>query len=512
MLDDTGLQRVLGQLRMARQMEWPRLWNIRRYMLNEADLGLYVPDEASKEYQELVDQARFNVLPLVVGAKAQRLYVDGYRPTTESGRPAAENSPIWDSAWQANRMDARQAGLYRAAITYGYSFATVLPGRILARGGDGQEIEQDAPVITPWSPLRCTTIYEDPVNDQWPRYAMTLSLENMFTGKAADVTALSSSIYGPLTIRVYDETHVYTMHHDPIRQATETERADEHGLGVCPVVRYLDQWDLDGCSFGKVEPLLPLQRQINQTTFGLLMAQHYAAFRQRWATGMLIERNEDGTPRAPWVAAVNRVWQNESPDGKFGDFEETDLSGYLNSRREQLLFVTALSQLPPHNVVVGDSISNIAAEALVALEASNEHDINEYQTSLGESHEQLFRLCGRATNDNDTWTDRSAQVHWRDTQPRSLAQVADALGKLATQLEIPVQALWERIPDTTDQDLARWQQLAEEARQSNQIRQMLVDELTAPQAQPPVAPDGPGPEEGQEEEQVAVGAGAPAPG
>jgi len=482
-LDQSGLQRVIAALRRAREMEWPRLALIRRYMLNQA-CDIYVPKEATDEYKMLVDQARFNVMPLVVTAVAQNLFVDGYRPTGENGRsPSADNSPIWDAVWQANRMDARQAALYRGALTYGTSYATVLPG-------------SPAPKITPWSPLRLTALYEDPVNDEWPKYAMTVDQPDVLTGQKLDPNI--SAIVGPVTVRIYDSTHVYTLRIDIAASTVTPMSASEHGLGVTPVVRYLDQLDLDGCSLGKVEPLLPAQRQLNQTTFSLLMTQQYAAFRQRWATGMAIEEDEAGNPREPWNSAVNAVWQNESPDGKFGDFAESNLSGYLDSRDKGLLYVASVAQIPPHNLLVGAGISNISAEALAALESGHRHDIAEHQTSFGESHEQTLRLAGLAMGDEAglaAWEDTSAQVKWRDTTPRSLAQVADALGKLATQLGIPVQALWERIPGATDQDLATWKAMADE--------QGVLDELTSLLARNED-------EDESEEGTVAVGAGEPA--
>ncbi len=278
MLSEQGLARVIAALRRAQAMERPRLLDIRRYLLNDA-CDIYVPAKATKEYKMLVDQARFNVMPIVVKSVAQNLFVDGYRPTDETGRaPSSDNSPIWDKVWQANRMDARQGGIHRAALTYGYSYATVLPG-------------EPAPVITPWSPLRCTALYEDPVNDEWPIFAMTVDQPELLTpGRRQDPSILA--VIGPVKVRVYDTTHVYTMNVNVGSDLIEPTVVE--GLGVTPVVRYLDEIDSDGLSLGKIEPLLPVQRQLNQTTFSLLMTQQYSSFRQRWATGMA--RKSRGTP------------------------------------------------------------------------------------------------------------------------------------------------------------------------------------------------------------------------
>lgn len=497
-MTEAQLQSVLGELRRARSLEWPRLMEIRQAYLNEAK-GIYVPKEATREYDMLVDQARFNLVPLLVKTLAQNLFVDGYRPTGESGRPSSDNSPIWDRVWQPNRMDSRQAKLHRGAIKYGYGYATVLPG---------QRAGERVPKIKPWSPLWLTALYEDATDDEWPVYAMSVSdpflLASTRTLTGDQATALlSSSVLGPAKIRVYDDEAVYTIPLDYRANKidlTDT-KVERHNLGVCPVVRYIDEVDDDNLSLGKIEPQIPTQRQLNQTTFSLLITQQTAAFRQRWVTGMEIERDEQGNVVAPWNAAVNRVWQSDSVDTRFGDFAESDLSGYLNSRQATILFMAVTGQVPPHALLVASGISNISADALVALEAAHRHDVAEHKTSFGESHEQLLRLAGLALGGDDgqaAWEDTSAQVVWRDTQPRSLAEVADALGKLATMLNIPVEALWERIPNVTDQDLERWKAMRSETD--------VLDELSAlvnGEAQDPIEP--------QEPDGFARNGAAPAP-
>lgn len=423
---------------------------IRAYMRGTV-CRIYVPRSATQEYKDLVNQSRVNILPLVVTAVAQNLFADGYRPVR-----ASENAAAWE-IWQANRMDARQAGIYRAALTYGVSYATVLPGR-------------PGPVIRPYSPRELTAVYDDPVNDEWPVYALGVRV------------GLDGS-KRVLKLRLLDDTTVYELTASTEDGGTPTlVRADEHGLGVTPVPRWLNEYgDIDDGSQGEVEPLMPLQDQLQQTTFGLLMAQHYAAFRQRWATGMAVAEDESGNPVEPFNAAVNRVWQSDSPDTKFGDFAETDLSGYLNSRKATLSIISAIAQMPPHALLVSDGISNLSAEALAAVESGLQRKVGERKTSFGESNEQMLRLASLAAGNQAGWKDTAAQIRWRDTESRSLAQVADALGKMATMLAIPPRALWERIPGVEDQDIQRWERIAEEDGGLAALTRMLQE---APDAEP----------------------------
>lgn len=477
-MEPQELGKVLPWLLAARRAESGRIITIREYLKNRV-CDIYVPKSATAEYKKLVDQARFNILPLLVSSVAQGLFVDGYRPAN-----TVDNSPVWDAVWQPNRMDARQSGLYRTALSYGYSYAVVLPG-------------DPVPKITPYSPRRLTALYEDAVNDEWPEYAITVGMPHPVIDRDEPVTMV-------VTVTVLDANHQYTTDvpaamvmpqangqwTDPLPMeglAIDTTKVtvEEHGLGVCPVVRFMESYDdLDDGPTGIVEPMLPSQRRLNQTTFGLLMTQQYEAFKQRWVTGMAIAEDEEGNPIEPWNAAVNRVWQSDSPDTKFGEFSQADLGGYLDSRDKELLYIASARQIPPHTLVVGNSVSNISAEALAALQSGHQLDIGEHKTAFGESVEQLLRLCGNAMDDMDTWEDTSAQVVWRDTTPRSLAQVADALGKLAQLLDVPPRALWERIPGVTETDIKRWEMLAEDRDALGDITQLLANPAAGAQAPP----------------------------
>ena len=221
-----------------REQEQPRLQKISAYMRGEAS-SVYVPKGARQEYRWLIKRAKVNVLPLVVTVVAQALYVDGYRPAGSD-----ENTQAWKS-WQANRMDARQHGLHRTALKYGVGYTVVMPGK-------------PVPVISPKSPLRMTAFYRDPVDDEWPEYAVEETTLNTLKGRIRSVL-------------LYDDNFRYRLEGEAksggkLRLVAPPE---EHGLGVCPVVRYTNGDDLDGddCIRGEVEPLIEMQDQLNATTF-----------------------------------------------------------------------------------------------------------------------------------------------------------------------------------------------------------------------------------------------------
>jgi hypothetical protein len=71
---------------------------------------------------------------------------------------------------------------------------------------------------------------------------------------------------------------------------------------------------------------------------------------------------------------------------------------------------------------------------------------------------------------------------------RSLAQAADALGKLAQMLGVPVEMLWEQIPGWTDQDVQRAKDLAKENGGMNALMNALTASTAPPGPTPAPAP------------------------
>jgi hypothetical protein len=378
-----------------------------------------LPSGVAPMLRELALKARTNYLPLVLDVLAQTLIVDGYRSLD------GENAAVWQT-WQANRLDARQTGVHRGALAYGVSYATVLPsdgGRAAIRGVSARKL---------------TAVYEDPVEDDWPILALRHD--------------------GDL-LRLYDETSVYFLgRQQPPGSSIEFVERRDHDLGVPPVIRFRDRMLLDeDQQQGVIEPLLSLQGRVDETVFGLLIAQFYAAFKQRVVIGW-VPKSEEEQLRA----SASSLWTFADENVKVTSLEETDLTRYLDSKDSGVGDMATIAQVPKQNLGVG-AVANMSAEALAAMEASKDRKVAEIETSLGESWEQTLRLAARVEGDVESAEDDTAEVRWKDSSARSFAQMVDGLGKIAQMLQVPPQALWERIPGVTQTDVERWKQMAAEA-------------------------------------------------
>lgn len=429
-------EQAVEQTKMLLEMrdrEKSRLDKIHDYLRDDQRLS-WLPSGTPDEVQRISRISRVNMLKFVVRASVQAMYVSGYR-----AQRANTDAPAWE-IWQRNRMDARQIGVHRAGIAYGASYVTVLPGA-------------PVPVLRGVSPRYMTVAYGD--DDEWPVWA----LERRRGGG----------------YRLFDDEAIYRLASEPDSDKLVWISTDLHEAGVTPVVRFRETDDLDDPVCGVVEPLIPLQDQINMTTFGLLVAQHYGAFRQRYIIGWLAETEE-----TKLKASASKLWTFEdAPDEvKVGEFEQTALEGYIASREASLRHLATISQTPAHELL--GQLVNLSAEALAAAEASHRRAVTEIQTVMGESWEQALGLGGKLDGNGEA--DPLAYVRWLDTETRSIAQMADAFGKLVRMLGLPAQALWERVADqlgVSQQELDSWKQLASEGDPLTQMNRLLEQQAAA---------------------------------
>jgi len=178
-----------------------------------------VPSGVPEEVRRLAGMCRINLMGLVVDVMAQSMAIDGFRRPKDG-----EDAAPW-AIWQANKMDARQSGIIRSTLAYGTAYGVVLPG-------------DTAPVMRGVSPRRLTAMYGD--DPDWPRYAIEVDGP------------------GPARYRLYDDEAVYYLDGGRGRTPTSLEGVDEHGAGVCPVVRFRNTEDLDDDSPGEIEALMPM--------------------------------------------------------------------------------------------------------------------------------------------------------------------------------------------------------------------------------------------------------------
>lgn len=443
-----------------------------------------LPRGATLEHKELARLSKTAWLGLVVASTAQCLFVDGYRSALDPvGDPEEVNAqlarkpddaplPVKDKPvlpegpwkiWLANQMDKRQSAIHRAAIAYGYAYTTVLPGEDFT----GEVM----PVIRGVSPRRMIALYEDAAYDDWPKYA----IEKI------------DSDGGEERYKVYDDTRVVTVRIKKVqvgdeKPGFEIENREVHAAGVCPVVRYYPELDLDGRTPGEVQPNIALAARINKTSYDRLLAQHFNSWKVRFIAGMEEPDTGESTAHAAMKLQQSDFLISADPDTKFGSLPETGLGGFIDAHEADVEALAAVTHTPTHELT--GKMVNLSAEALAAARASQSQKVDGYKHNIGGSHTQALRLASAYLDDEKHAKDITGRVTWQDTSVRSLAQAVDAYGKAATMLHIPDQALWGLIPGVEKSDVEEWKRMAKlqdplEQMQANLDRQAKATQLAA---------------------------------
>lgn len=378
-----------------------------------------IPNDADREHKDLRDLSETPWLGLVVTTLAQLLHAERVRSASTRSMDA-----MWEP-WQRNRMHARQHAIHRSALAYGQAFASVLPGDTGA-------------VIRGISPREMTVVYQDPVEDEWPMYTLRKSRSG------------SKTLY-----RVMDDEAEYFYSDQNGRIEYVEHRV--HDVGVTPIVRYGNMIDLEGRAPGEVEPFISVAKRINKTSYDRLLVQHFNSWKIRTATGMDKPSDEAEGKRLKLLLRQSDILTGE--DGvEFGTLDETELGGFIKAWESDIEALAAVSQTPSHNLT--GKMINLSAEALAAAESMLERKAGERKTYFGDAHCQALRLAAHIEGRREDAEDFSISMQWADLESRSMAQAADALGKIATMLKVPVEKLWDRIPGVTAEVSKEWAEYA----------------------------------------------------
>lgn len=410
------------------QNRWYQLEEWDRYMRGDfgsASLPSTNHTAVAREYNDLLNRADLPICSLVVNAVTERLQVTGFRDPESD----AADEMLWE--WfQASKMDGRQQLLYNDALTFGESYMSVTPGG-------------DMPVFRAESPLNMV-VQLDPVD---PMRVMT--------------AAKQVKDYGWL----YDDVFIYSLFYDRT-QPTGWKVIDriEHNAGQCPIVRFANRVDSRGRTMSEISLVASIQRRIQQTVFDRLMVQRAAAWRQRWVSGIAVDVDEDGNAVPPFNIGVDQLVISEDPDTKFGDWAASSFGDHMNAVDMDIRQAAAVTQTPPH-LLAPHTISNISAEALVALEAGLSAKVADRQLTFGETWEEALQMGGRIVGVD---VRDEIETVWADLERRSDAQKVDSALKLRS-MGLPMPFLLERI-GLTPQATAR----VMDALESEQAQQAAV--------------------------------------
>lgn len=413
----------------------------------DEDMLPIMPNEATDEFKAIRNNAPTPWGQLIIGSMSQVMYVDDIKLASGLSAPAYD-------LWQRNGLDSRQIPLHEGALTFGQAYNLVLPAR-------GRMDGQRTAMIRGKSALTSLAFYRDDF-DEYPRFFLEC------VGYVEDEKPM-------YRVTFVDEDAVHYLHMEQDDTSTLVfESSERHPMQLCPIVRFPNVIDLTGRVRGEIAPFVQLFGRINQDTQDRLVVQRKGAWAVRTIAGMKQPATPEQQQAARIALGVGDFMVSEDKDTKFGSLPPTPLDGYIRSREADIRDLAATSQTPAHHLL-GLS-DNVGAEGLAAAEASMMRKRDHRRINFGESHEVSLRLGGWAAGIEEVATDYTSRVHWKDTETQSFQSLAQALGVLVSQVGMPPEMAFEKIPDWTQVDINRAIKLLEKAKAEAQLEADLATE------------------------------------
>lgn len=397
-----------------------------RYYTGDHPLPFLTKAHESKmrsEFRLLLEDSRSNFMGLVVDTVEERLKVEGFRLS-------AETDPVADDAswaiWQANQMDAESQTAFVEALVKGVSYLSVWAG-------------DPYPTIAVEDPKQTIVGYVPGSNFRKRAAALKMWTDD-WTGLRR------ANVYLPDGIYKFQRKETDTGSSDSaLSQAPWKELPDEfvpNELDIVPIIPLRNRPRLLVEGVSELSDVFRIQNGINSILFLRALAAYFGAHKQRWATGIkLMEDEVTGKLREPFDVAIDKLWADEDPGVKFGEFDQTDLSGYIKSIDQNVQHIAITTRTPKHYLLPEGQ--EPSGDAIQSAESGLVKKVEKKQRPFGEGLEEAMRLARTFAGEPDSPVD--SEIVWAAARTESPGVITDAVLKQYAGGLIPWEAALERL-------------------------------------------------------------------
>lgn len=282
----------------------PAIRALEDYYEGRHDLA-FATEKFQNTFGKLFREFALNLMPSVADAVTDKLRVENF--SLEEGGDDETVKKLWQ-IWTSNRMDVRANEVHREAVITGDAYVIVWPDAVTNR-----------PVIYPNRSANCYVKYDDesPGRLEWAAKLWSAGKQRRLNLYYAD------------RVERYEAT-----------AGSDTESADAgkfrlmadgvitNPYKTVPVFHFANNGRVGGFGVSEMRDAIPIQKALNKSVLDMLVAMEFAAYRQRWASGIEIELDDQGNPIPPYRSGIERLWITENNEAKFGDFNATDLKQF----------------------------------------------------------------------------------------------------------------------------------------------------------------------------------------
>jgi hypothetical protein len=391
-----------------------------------------------------------NWCDLVVDASAERLRVEGFR----FGPDADADLDAWE-IWQRNGLDAEADMAHTDAIKLGCVYALVG-----ADDGGKASVQVEA--------ADKAIVYVDPAQGRHRLAGLRYWCDEW--------GAEHCVLYLPATVTWWKRDNSNA-------RWSEDVGSGANPLGIVQLIPLPNAPTLaDRLGRSDIERVIPLQDAVNKLCGDMIVASEFAAFPQRWATGIEIPLNPETGERmaAQFLGGADRVWAVESEQARFGNFQVSDLGIYTSAIEMLVQHVAAQTRTPPH-YLLGAMGSFPSGESLKATETGLVAKVRRKQLSFGEGWEEAMRLAFAVEGNQARAQATDVETIWANPESRIVGETVDAAVKL-TSIGVPRPAAWEYV-GASPQQISRWKSEGDPDGPPSQARISVTVPATPQQAQ-----------------------------
>lgn len=352
---------------------------------------------------------RDNLCPIVVEAPADRMEVINFAGEDEDKEDAVAEK-AW-ALWQRELMECESFHVHVEAIKTGAAYLIVWPD---PETNEAKFYLQDS---------RNCVVIEDAETSKPLFGAKEWKTDE---GKIRLTLYYADRIEKYITIKKPSGTLKLKPEH-----FEQYEESVENPYGVVPMFLFETKAIL--------EDAIPLQDVLNKTLADRMVSQEFAAFRQRWITGVAPPIDElTGKPAEPFKAGADRIWFTDEEDATFGEFGATDLTPFLTACDADRLEMARISGTPLHFFSINTSDA-ISGKALKALESRFTKRVTRLTLNFGAVWSRAMKL---ALQIEKTTVTGALTAQWDSPETRDEQEFLDTLLQ-KQDLGIPQETLWE---------------------------------------------------------------------
>jgi hypothetical protein len=381
-------------------------------------------------FGHMLRSMRENLCPIVVDAPADRMEIINF----SAGDEDETHEEAW-RIWQDAQMEFYSNELHKEAFKCGDAYLIVEQGL----DGKAKFYVQDS--------RQCGMIYDE--NTGLPSFGA--KMWTLMDKRIRLTLYYADRVEKYITVKPWDASEELKESKFVPLNSPDEPAVLVNIYGVIPMYHF---------SIGSVLPdAIPLQDRLNKTICDELVAQEFAAFPQRWATGLDIPINPvTGRRDQPFDAGPGNLWfvADESGKAKFGEFGEANLERFLKVEDAARLSVARVTGTPLHffSFTTSDAISG---EALKTLESRFTKRVKRTCLSFGPvwgaAMQHALRIEGQMV-------DAAITPQWAPPEHRSEKEIIET-ALLKVDLGIPEEVLWEEL-GYTEEDIARFKELQED--------------------------------------------------